>query len=114
MRSALASECAAEQNKFWPYYNLLMQIQASPKEEDLTTATLKSLAQELDLDMAAFNTSLESEKHKEKVIRDDAEGRAAGVTGTPTFFVDGAKGVGHPPFEKFQEVIEQLLKESAN
>jgi len=114
MRAAMASECAAEQEKFWPYYDLLMQTRASPWEVDITTATLESIAQAVRLNMAAFNTCLQSEKYKEKVDRDKEEGEALGVTSTPSFIIDGGMATGHPPFAKFQEVIEQMLQESAN
>lgn len=114
MQAALASECAAEQNKFWPYYNLLMQTRASPEEEDLTTAKLESVAQAVGLNMTAFNTCLQCEKYKEKVDGDKEEGEALGITSTPSFIIDGGMAVGNPPFAKFQEVIEQMLKESAN
>ena len=114
MQAAMASECAAEQNKFWPYYDLLMQTRASPAEEDFTTATLESLAQAVGLNMTAFNTCLESENYREKVEGDKEEGEALGVTSTPSFIIDGGMATGHPPFAKFQEVIEQMLQESAN
>lgn len=114
MNAALASECAAEQNRFWPYYDLLMQIQASPSEEDLTVAKLESLAQELDLDMESFCTCLESEKYKEKVNGDKEEAQALGISGTPAFIIDGGLATGNPPFETFQEVIERLLEESSD
>ncbi len=113
MLAAQASECAAEQGKFWPYHDLLMQIRASPNVEDLTLAKLQSVAQQVGLNMETFNKSLESGKFKAKVTEDDAEGKAAGVTGTPTFFVNGIKAVGAPPLEEFQRVIEALLGSSA-
>ncbi len=114
MLAAQAAECAAEQNKFWPYHDLLMQTQASPEVGDLSAAKLESLAGQVGLNMAAFDASLKSGKYREKVIRDDAEGRALGVTGTPTFFVNRMKGVGNKPFEAFQKVLEELLKGSAS
>jgi len=114
IQAAMASECAAEQNKFWPYYDLLMQTRASPVEEDLTTAALESLAQAVGLNMTAFNICLQSEKYKEKVEGDKEEGEALGITSTPSFIIDGGMAVGNPPFAKFQEVIEQMLKKSAN
>ncbi len=111
--AAEASEAAAEQNMFWPYHDLLMQAQASPKAEDLTIARLESLAEQVGLNMTAFKAGLESHKYREKVSRDDSEGRASGVTGSPTFFVNGAKGTGNVPFEAFQQLIEEILKGSA-
>lgn len=112
--AAQASECAAAQGKFWPYHDLLMQMRASPEKDDLSIATLEGLAQQVGLDMAAFDASLRSGKYDAKVTSDDAEGRALGVPGTPTYFVNRMKGSGYKPFAAFQKVVEELLKESAS
>ena len=114
MLAAQAAECAAEQNKFWPYHDLLMQIRASSTVSDLSVAKLESLAQQLGLNIETFDDSLMSGKFKEKVLHDDAEARALGVTGTPTFFINRMKGTGYKPFEAFQKVIEELLHRSVN
>jgi protein-disulfide isomerase len=108
--AAQAAECAAEQGKFWPYADLLMEIRAEPGKNDLTEERLESVARQVGLDMATFRTSLQSGKYKEKVDQDTADGRAAGVTSTPTFFINGIKGVGSPAFETWQELIEELLR----
>ena len=107
--AAEASECAAEQNKFWPYYDLLMQAHFSPSREDVTLATLQEFAQTVGLNMDTFNDSMNSGKFKDKINRDAEEGAAAGVTGTPTFFVNGIPGKGDAPFDAFQKIIEQIL-----
>jgi protein-disulfide isomerase len=119
MNAALAAEAAADQGKFWEYHSLLMQQEASPKEEDLTVETLQNLAGELGLDMEKFNAALLSDKHRDKIERDFAQGRAMGVRGTPTFFVHGGagegvtrKGEGNISFDKFKELIDVLLEES--
>jgi len=106
---AEASECAAEQNKFWPYYDLLMQAHFSPSTEDVTLAKLQAFAQTVGLNIDTFNDDLASGKFKDKVNRDTEEGRAAGVTGTPTFFINGVPGTGDAPFDVFQKIIEQIL-----
>jgi len=112
MLAAQAAECAAEQNKFWPYYYLLMQERTSPEVADVSVAMLESLAQQVGLNMATFDASLTSGKFMEKVIYDDSEGRSLEVTGTPAFFINRIKGVGIKPFETFQKVIEELLSGS--
>jgi protein-disulfide isomerase len=113
MLAAMASEAAAEQDMFWPYYDRLIQMRASPSVEDITIAKLEALAQDLGLNMPAFKDALESGKYREKVIQDTEDGKAMGVTGTPTFFVNGAKGTGEVPFEAFQQTIDQMLRGSA-
>jgi protein-disulfide isomerase len=109
-----AAECAAEQNKFWPYHDLLMQTQLSPSAENVTIETLEVMAGQVGLDMASFDTSLRSEKYREKVLSDDAEGKRLGVNGAPTFFVNRMKGLSYMPFETFQKVINELTVKSAD
>jgi protein-disulfide isomerase len=112
--AAQAAEAAAEQNKFWPYHDLLMQGKFSSKAEDITLAKLQTLAQIAGLNMDQFNSALSSGKFKDKVMQDDAEGRALGVKGTPTFFVNGNIGTGDIPFDAFQKYIEQILQGMGN
>ncbi len=113
MQAAEASECAAEQDKFWPYYDLLMQVQASPRQDDLPTSKLQDLAELAGLDMATFNTSLGSGKYRQKVILDDTQGRALGIEGSPTFFVNGLMIEATPSFKDFQKLIESMLEGAA-
>ena len=61
------------------------------------------------LDIAKFNTCFDSRKYKDEIEGDRADGIAAGVTGTPSFFINGRPVEGALPFEKFQPVIEQEL-----
>lgn len=112
--AAEASEAAAEQDKFWPYHDLLMQARASTKTDDLPISKLQSLAQQVGLDMETFNASLESGKYREKVLQEDTEGRALGVTAIPTFFINGIKKDGASSFEELQIIIDDILRKSSN
>jgi protein-disulfide isomerase len=113
--AAEAAECAAEQNQFWPYHDLLMQLRASSTAEDLPIEKLQSLAQQIGLDMATFNASLESGKYEAKVMRDDAEGRALGLTSIPAFFINGVKADDSVAgsFEAFQKILDNILTRSS-
>jgi len=114
MLAALASECAAEQGKFWPYYDLLMGARASPKVIDLTRDRLEGFARELGLDISQFNASLDSGRYREKITQDYNLGEELGITGTPTFFINGIKVGGNKSFEVFQKLIEEQLGGSGN
>lgn len=102
--AAEAAECAARQGKFWEYHARLF---ADPA--DLGPARLAAIAQELGLDPRAFATCLEAGKAGARVAEDLAAGREAGVTGTPTFFVNGRIVEGAQAFETFKRLIEQGL-----
>jgi protein-disulfide isomerase len=58
MQAALASEAAAEQNKFWEFYDVVMAARPSAKTEgDLTTADLQMYAEQIGLDTEAFKAT---------------------------------------------------------
>lgn len=103
-RAAEASQCAAEQNKFWPYYELLFE-----NTQALTADTLRRLASAAELDVKAFNACLQSERPAESVARDLAEGRALGVTGTPAIFLNGMQLSGVLPLTIMRAFIDHEL-----
>jgi len=102
-KASEASECANEQGKFFEYHDLLFE------RGGLDDASLKSYAEELELDTEQFDECFDSGKYAEKVQKDMLDGRAAGVTGTPAFFINGRIVRGAKPFAEFQQVIEEEL-----
>lgn len=105
--AAEASECADEQGKFWEYHDLLFAKQ--PEWSPVGIDKFKEYALDLGLDASQFNACLESGKYADEVGKDLEDGQAAGVTGTPAFFVNGAFVSGAQPFSTFQQIIEQEL-----
>ena len=90
--AADAAECATEQNKFWEYADLVFKRQAGENKGQFSTANLKKwAADEPALDTTAFNACVDSNRTDAVVRQDTAEGTRRGVTGTPTFFVNGRK-----------------------
>lgn len=90
--AALAVEAAAQQGKYEQMYSKMFQTQAQWGEQQETRAPLfRTFAEELKLDMAAYDAAVADEKTKDRIRQDIADGRALGVTGTPTFFLDGEK-----------------------
>ena len=110
LRADEAAACAAEQGQFWPYYFLLMEQHTSPTVDDLPVEKLQDLAQQLGLDMNKFNASLLSGKYEALVNQQHEEGIALGVTGTPTFFINGVKKLGAGSLEVLQDVIDPMLQ----
>jgi len=105
--AAEAALAANEQGKFWQMHDKLFANQQA-----LDRPALEKYAQELGLDMAKFKAALDSGKFKDKVDAEDKEGAAFGVTGTPTFFINGTRLVGAQPFESFKAAIDKELKGS--
>jgi protein-disulfide isomerase len=104
-RAAEAARCARDQNKFWQYHDLLFANapQASPEQ-------LKAYAEQVGLDVQAFERCLTSGKHAAGVQRDVDDGNRVGVSGTPAFFVNGRLLTGAQPVERFVRVIDDELK----
>lgn len=100
--AAEASECAADQGKFWDYVSLAFENQ-----ENLSSPTLYSIAEKLALDAGAFKTCLEDHERKGKVLSDFAEGRRRRVSATPTFYVNG-QPLRFSGIEPFGEYIKGL------
>jgi protein-disulfide isomerase len=114
-KAAEAAHCAGEQGQYWEMHHLLFQNQRA-----LQVETLPGHARKLDLDDTSFEDCLEQGKYAAKVEKNYAEGTAAGITGTPSFFIGktGADGTiegtfmrGAQPVTAFRQVIDRLLEE---
>jgi protein-disulfide isomerase len=84
-RAAEASMCAQEQGRFWDMYASMLANQT-----ELDLSGLIRQAGDLGLDSRTFARCLESGRHRVDWRRDQTDGRALGVSGTPSFFVNGA------------------------
>jgi protein-disulfide isomerase len=102
--AAEASACANEQGKFWEFHDRLFENQTR-----LTDADLKQHASAVGLDAAQFNACFDSHKFAQEVEDDMEAGEAAGVNGTPAFFINGRALSGAQPFEAFKRVIDEEL-----
>lgn len=98
LKAAEASECAAEQDKFWGMYQKLF---AANKAGNLNEATIRQAAKDLNLDAVKFEQCLAGEKYKDKILSQMLEAKNFNVNGAPTTFINGEIVVGATPFEDF-------------
>ena len=103
-KAAEASLCAADQGKFWEYHDVLFKNQ-----KKLDPTDLKAYAGEVGLDGQKFGQCLESGDKKKAVDADQQAGLAAGVGGTPAFFINGIFLNGAQPIDEFKKVIDGEL-----
>jgi protein-disulfide isomerase len=89
LRSANAAMCAAEQGHFWDYHDTLYANQVSESASLFTDARLVTMAQNLNLDMTAFNQCYQAKKYSSDIQNDIARGVALNINGTPSIFVKG-------------------------
>jgi len=104
--AALAAECADDQNAFWEMHDLLFE-----KQPAFDKGSLRSYAVSLGLDGEQFQNCLESKDHQDEILHDREEGVSYGVSGTPTFFVNGRRLIGTVAFSIFERAIDEALQE---
>jgi protein-disulfide isomerase len=111
MKAAIASECANDQDKFWEYHDKLFtsQDEWASLAAQAASDKLKEYAAGLGLNAGNFNSCLDSDKFKDKVDEDLADGTKAGVNGTPATFVNGILISGAVPYDQFKTQIDSAL-----
>ena len=103
--AAVAANCAGEQGKYWEMHDKMMANQRA-----LDDAQLSTYAKELSLDEEKWNTCRKDPAQEAEVRKDMEDGAAAGVSGTPAFFINGLMLSGALPFEQFKEIIDRELE----
>jgi protein-disulfide isomerase len=103
--AAEAARCAGKQGKFWAFHDALFANQSK-----LDDAQLKATAQTLGLDQNAFQSCLESGEYNLPVLRDQEDGRKAGISSTPGFFINGIPITGAQAEDAFQKIIDDEIK----
>ena len=103
-----ASLAAHAQGRFEPMSD---RIYAIGGRVDRTAVEL--IARELGLDMVRFRADLDTHAHKGIIASDVKDGVALGVTGTPTFFINGRPVHGNQPLKVFADVVDEELARAA-
>ncbi len=105
-KAAEASECAAEQGKFWEMHDKIFEANLAG---EMSVAKWKEVAKKLGLNTSKFNDCLDSGKYASKISQQMNEGSAAGVEGTPATFVNGELVSGALPYDQFKQIIDSKL-----
>jgi len=103
-----AARCANEQGKYWEFNKEIFK--KFMNGENITKKEVwQSLAQSLGLDLESFNKCVEENRYLQDIQNDTQYGASVGVSGTPTFFINGQKveGINIP---KIQSILNNLLK----
>ena len=103
--SARAALAAFKQGKFWEYHDKIFEV------EKLSDEAINNVAVELNLDIAQFNKDMNSPEIRQMVNKDMLDAQKAGVTGTPTIFINGKK-LKNRSLAGFQAMIDNELKGS--
>lgn len=102
-KAAEASECAADQGKFWEMHDAIFQANA---DGTMSVNTWKKIAETLQMNTNAFNKCLDSGEKASVVAAHQNDGANAGIAGTPGTFVNGQLIEGAIPFANFKQIVE--------
>jgi protein-disulfide isomerase len=107
-KAAEAAHCAGDQQKYWEMHDRLFAANGK-----LEVTDLKGYAKEVGVDTARFDKCLDSGEKATVVAFHQKAGEAAGVTGTPAFFVNGHPISGAQPIDAFKVIVDEELKGGA-
>jgi protein-disulfide isomerase len=123
--AAGASFCAADQNKFWEYHNLLFHVQAKAgqlEDEEVNVGRfdlpkLKEFGKQVGIpDQGTFEQCIDSGKHDEDVANQQRRARSLGITGTPGFLINGRPLTtgALANIEDWREVLNDAVNQAQN
>jgi protein-disulfide isomerase len=102
--AAEAANCAGEQGDYWKYHDALFDQQYG-----LSRAAYEHYASDLGLDTTAFTACLDSHRYKDEIQADASDASRIGITGTPSFVINGRILIGALPFSDFKAVVDEEL-----
>lgn len=112
VNAALAARAAGQQGKFWEYHDLLYENQGSGNSGAFSDEKLSGFARELGLDVERFEPDFRSQEISAAVQADFEAGQSAGISGTPTFEINGQRLVGFQSLETFEQLIEEEARKA--
>lgn len=115
MTSALAVEAAGRQGKYWEMHNILFENQRDWGEKQAPDPKIfENYARSIGLDMEQYKKDIALQELKDRIERDRKEGLKLGLTGTPTFYLNGKKLENPRGYEEFKALIQSALTETQN
>lgn len=105
LQAAEAAEAAAAQGQFWAMYAMLFSHQW-----ELEYGDLLDYARRLELDRTTFSEALTTHRHLDRIRADVGTGRRHGVSGTPTFFINGRRQDGDDNLNALTAAIRNALR----
>ena len=103
-----AAEAAHRQGKFWEMHDRIFENQ-----RDLRIETLEGYAADIGLDMDQFQRDVGAKEVTRRIDEDLQQAGELGITGTPSFFINGKFLSGAQPFPNFKRVIDDALEKSS-
>jgi protein-disulfide isomerase len=102
-KAAEAARCAEKQGKFWEFHDELF------RSKELDVDQLKAQARALNLNSTDFDHCLDSGQETGAVEKDREEGQRLGISGTPSFFINGHYLSGALDYAALRQIVDQQL-----
>ena len=106
MQSARYAHCAAKQEKFRPFQDILVERQQQWEGLISADSVFRQIAQEAQIDLKQLDVCLQSERTNQDILEEKVKGTSLGVKSTPTYFVNGKMVVGT---KLLQQELNKLL-----
>ena len=110
---AVGAACAAEQDRYWQFHDLVFWNQGRENKGDHSSAFIASIATGAEVDMAAWKACIGRADLRAAVDAATQAAAAAGISSTPTLIVNGQSMVGVPDYTKLADLIRQLAASAA-
>lgn len=110
VQAAKAARAAGRQGKFWQFHDEIYERELPPNSGKLTDEFLVSVAKDVGLDVDRFRQDMADPDVAKAVDADYSEAQKLGISGTPTFLVNGKPAVGAQPIDTFRTMIEDAAK----
>ncbi|MDP2625261.1 MAG: thioredoxin domain-containing protein [Candidatus Peregrinibacteria bacterium] len=107
--AAEAAECAGDGQDYWEMHDMLFERLSEWSSLPDPTDTFVAYANEIGFYTTSFSSCLENHDMLSEVQADMIEGASYGVSGTPSFFINGYMVVGAQPYEVFEQIFEAAL-----
>ena len=109
---AAGASCAAEQNRYWQFHDLVFWNQGRENRGDHDAGFIARVADAAELDRVAFDACFGRDDVRAPIRAQTAAATATGITSTPTLLVNGQPVVGVPEFEPLAALIRELAAEA--
>ena len=109
VRAAIAARAAEQQGQYWQFHDYLFANQNGENKGWFSDGRLQGIAQAIGLDLASFNAARSDGATRQAVLAETAQGRALGITGTPTLTINGQLRTDLTTYDKLEAAVEEAL-----
>lgn len=110
--AALAAQCGGEQGRFWEMHDRLFGRHEWAQTGKNPRSLFRDFAKGIGLDLDKYDACMDGQRYAGRIQASLQDGEAAGVQGTPTFFVNGKRFGGNATSDAFKALVDSLTRRS--